>query len=157
MKMTIRLTVGFSLLLMLSSSVAGQATTSTTSTITPLNSPVGSSCSPELADITGIVHVVRHMTQNDQGIISQVVQLNASGIGVGQISGQMYVFNQSSHQIFNSRQPALEFTMVETIHVTRAGEGPRNDDFRLRAVVHVTINENGQMTAEVNSFERVCD
>jgi hypothetical protein len=145
------------LLLALTRSAAAQATTSTTSTTTPLNSPVGSSCSPEFVDVTGIVHLVRHTMQNGQGLVSQIVQLNASGIGVGQISGQTYVFTQSSHEVFNSQPPALEFTMVETIHLIRAGEAPQRDDFRLRLIVHVTINENGDMTAQVNSFERICD
>jgi hypothetical protein len=156
MKTATRLFVSVFFLFAVTARPAGQATTSTTSTTVALNSPVGSSCSPELVDVTGMVHVVQHTTQSGQGLVSQIVQLNASGIGVGQISGQTYVFTQSSHQVFNSQTPRLEFTLVETIHLMRTGEAPRRDDFRLRAVVHVTINENGQMTATVESFDRAC-
>jgi hypothetical protein len=48
----------------------------------------------------------------------------------------------------------LESTLTETIHVI---SGWGNDDFRLRAVFHTTINANGDVTAVVESMDRVCD
>jgi hypothetical protein len=142
-------------LLMMSASLIAQATTSTTSTTTPLVGTVGSSCAPELIDVTGSVHVVQHTTQNSQGVMSQVFHLNVDGIGTGQVSGNQYVFTQTTHQVFNRRDdPSLEFTMTETIHVISSGGA---DDFRMRALLHVTINADGTVTTEVVKVERVCD
>jgi hypothetical protein len=140
--------------LLASAAPLAQATASTTSTRTPLDGTVGSSCSPELVDITGNVHVVQHTTQNGQGL-RQMVHLNADGIGVGQVSGDHYVFSQSSNQVFNRHDSAaLEFTNTETIHVIRSGPGA---DFRLHAVTHVTITPDGTITATVEKLERGCD
>jgi hypothetical protein len=141
-------------LLMATAGPIAQATTSTTSTRTPLGGTVGSSCAAELVDVTGSVHVVQHTTNNAQGI-RQMVHLNVDGIGVGQISGEHYVFTQTSNEVFNRHDTsALEFTTTETIHVIRSGPG---DNFRLHAVIHVTITPDGTITAEVVKVERGCD
>jgi hypothetical protein len=91
---------------------------------------------------------------NANGMTSRVSHIILSGIGVGQVTGERYVFHQTSNETFNTREGgSLESTITETIHVLSAGG---NDDFRLRAVFHGTINANGEMTATVESFERIC-
>jgi hypothetical protein len=142
-------------LLLSSAAVIADATTSTTSTTTPFTTVIGTSCAGELIDVTGDVHVLRHTTDNERGFASTVTHLNVSGLGVGQVTGDPYVFTQTSHDVFNTHggEP-LESTLTETIHVIGSGENP---DFRLRAVFHTTINANGEVTAVVESMDRVCE
>jgi hypothetical protein len=57
--------------------------------------------------------------------------------------------------VFNRHDTsALEFTLTETIHVISSGPGA---NFRLHAVMHVTIAPDGTITAEVQKLERGCD
>jgi hypothetical protein len=142
-------------LLILSTVVNGQAKTTTTTTTASFTSVISTACAGELIDVTGHLHRVQHSTANGQGLVSTVTHLNVSGIGVGQVTGEHYVFTQTSTDAFNTRAGApLESTITETIHVISAAG---NDDFRLRAVFHTTINENGETTAVVESMARVCD
>ena len=144
----------FAFLLTLNAVVLGQATTSTTTTTTPFTSIITTTCAGELIDVTGTTTVVRHSTRIEQRFVSTVTRLIVSGIGVGQVTGEQYVFTQVSGDLFNTHGGApLESTLTETIHVISSGG---HDDFRLRAVFHTTINENGEVTAVLESMERVC-
>jgi hypothetical protein len=77
------------------------------------------------------------------------------GAGVGETTGTRYEFNQSSSQTFNRHgSDAIESTSVDYVRVSSGGD--EQNDFFLRSLVHVTINAQGEMTAHVDQFERVC-
>ena len=141
------------LVLLVSVPVAAQATGGASSTTTPLNTTIGSPCAGELIDVTGQVHVVQHTTSNE-GTTTTFFHLNTSGIGVGQSSGQRYVFTQSTTQVFNTHQTAFEFTLTEIIQVISAGPG---NNFRIRALFRATVDATGRLTVELMEFERICD
>lgn len=139
---------------MVSASVPAAAQTAgASSTTTPLNTTIGTLCAAELIDVTGQVHVVQHTVTN-KGTTNTFFHLNTSGIGIGQTTGQRYVFTQSTTQVFNIHETAFEFTLTEIIHVISAGEG---DNFRIRALFRGTVNALGHVTVELSEFERVCD
>ena len=57
--------------------------------------------------------------------------------------------------MFNRRgSDALEFTFVDYVLVISAGNA--QNDFFLRHMIHVTINAQGEITAQINESERVC-
>jgi hypothetical protein len=143
-------------LLALNSSVAAQATSTTTSTTSPLGGTIAPSCQGEVIPVTGQVHTTIHTTINPQGDSNLVFHINVHGAGVGETTGTRYEFNQSSNQVFNRHGTgALEFTFVDFVRVI--SQGPEQRDFFLRMLIHVTLNAQGEVTAQVNEFERVCD
>jgi hypothetical protein len=142
-------------LVVVSSSAHAQSATSMTNTTTPFNSSIFPSCHGESIAISGHMHVIIHTTQSSDGLVSDVFHLNLQGSGVGDTTGTQYGFTQATHTTFNRHDTgALEFTLTETIHVISRGH---QDDFRMRFLIHVTWNAQGQATAQVSAFERICE
>ena len=94
------------MVLALSAAVAGQAQPTTTSTSTPFTSVIGSTCAGEVIDVSGNLHRLQHSVTNRQGLVSTVIHLNITGTGVGQVTGEHYVFTQTSTESFNNRAGA---------------------------------------------------
>jgi hypothetical protein len=144
-------------LLALNSSAAAQAMSTTTSTTSPFGGTIGGTCQQEVISISGQTHATFHTTINAQGDSNLVIHINVHGGGVGETTGTRYEFNQSTNQVFNRHgSGALEFTSMDFIRVIAAGNQP-DDDFFLRSQIHVTLNAQGEVTAQVRAFERVCE
>lgn len=80
------------------------------------------------------------------------MHINLQARGTGQATGEQYVFTQNTNVAFNTQQPLpLEYTETETIQ----GRGQTADRY-IRALFHTTINANGELTAQVEDFERKC-
>ena len=47
-------------------------------------------------------------------------------------------------------------TQTVTFKVIRQGSDTTTDDYNVKALTHVTVNENGEVTAEVTNFEFEC-
>ena|SRR5687768_15070496 len=142
-------------LLALVDSISAQATTTTTSSTTPINTVVGTPCAPESISITGQHHLVMHTTQTNNGTV-RVFHFNTHGEGIGQTTGLKYEFTEPQTMVFNTHDSgAVEFTFVDSVHVISQGD---QNDFRLRNQIHATINAQGRGTmaarAQVPGFVR---
>jgi hypothetical protein len=117
-------------------------------------------CGDELAQIQGTLHTVAHTTIDATGVRHIRGHFNEQGQGEGTISGDKYVF----HDVFNLRENLsgddpgdhLTFTVTETAELIRQGSTTPTDDQRVKSLVHVTINANGEVTADVVKIEFEC-
>jgi hypothetical protein len=149
------LTLSVLLVFLTTISVMAQATTTTTSTTTPLDTNIGSSCVGELIHVTGQLHVVMRTTTTPSGFTAREFHINLHGSGEGFETGNQYEFMQTTNLVFNRPDDTpLEFTLAETVHIVSHGS---NNDFRVRTLIHVAINANGEVSAQINEFDRVCD
>jgi hypothetical protein len=145
----------FCLLALAGRAFAQPATTTTTSTSTEFTSVIGTLCGAgETISVTGRVHHLQHITQTSAGVTSRVTHINVQALGTGQVTGEQYVFTQNTNVAFNTQQPTpLESTETETIQIIGRGQ---TDDRYIRALFHTTISATGELTAEVQAFERHC-
>jgi hypothetical protein len=131
-----------------------QSRTTTTSLSAEFTSVIGTLCHAEAITVSGRVHHLQHTTRTNAGVTSRVTHINLQAIGTGQTTGEKYVFIQNTNVAFNTQQPLpLESTETETIQIIGRGQTP---DRYIRALFHTTINANGELTAQVEDFEREC-
>jgi hypothetical protein len=76
-------------------------------------------------------------------------------------SGAEYVLNetQNNHQNFNvfSETGAANFHITQSLRVIRQGSaGMSPDDFKTETLLHLTINCNGEVSADVSQVEAEC-
>ena len=117
-------------------------------------------CGEELAQIQGTLHTVAHTTIDATGVRHIRGHFNEQGQGEGTISGDKYVF----HDVFNLRENLtgdepgdhVTFTVTETAKLIRQGSTTPTDDQQVKSLVHVTINANGEVTADVVKIEFEC-
>jgi hypothetical protein len=120
----------------------------------PFTLSVASTCFPEIVVLTGSAHILQTSEVDSNGGIHFKSQLQSQGIsGVGMITGVKYqgMSLRQTHTIDHST-PALETTFRLDIRVI--GQGPANN-FSVQVTMHITINANGEVTANVvnTSFE----
>ena len=112
------------------------------------------SCTGEFVFIEGTMHTVAHTTIDENGGFHTTFHLNTQGRGVSD-SGAKYVF----HNVFNQHlvfTDASNATLTQTIKLIRQGSATPTDDATLKFLIHVTINANGEVTADVSKFEAEC-
>ena len=109
----------------------------------------------EFVDITGTLHVVAHTTVAPNGNISFFAHSQLQWAkGVGQITGDVYQANGVTHQV-TADATGLPFTTTTTDNVLLIGPGPGNNR-RVHMTIHLTVNANGEVTADVNIIEVTC-
>ena len=95
-------------------------------------------------DTTGALH--RHLTVTGQGVT-----------GIGMISATHYQVNGPfPNGLITQVVPgngAIAFTSVTSFHLISRGS---TDNFILHVLLHITVNANGDMTADVFSIIPVC-
>jgi hypothetical protein len=113
-------------------------------------------CTGEEAFIEGTAHSVFHFTEDANGGFHVKSLFHVQGQGVSP-SGAKYVIHDSSNSHFNVRaESADNLTHTGTFKVIRQGSATPEDDFKVKLLFHVTINANGEVTAEVEADEREC-
>jgi hypothetical protein len=114
-------------------------------------------CPPDQEGILvdGTLHTVSHTNIDANGGFHTKVLLNFQGQGVGEITGDKYVFQDVFNLQINEPGP-LEETQTRTLKATRQGSATEDDDLQLKSVIHLTLLANGEVTAEVRQFEVVC-
>ena len=130
---------------------AGAFTVTDTNRI-PVSETVGGLCSDEPIFVEGTLLTVVHTTIDANGGGHTTFQFHIKGEGVGLESGDKYVYNNLSRNEFNSTGPFNE-TFTATFKVIRQGSVSTTDDLNARAVFHVTVNANGEVTTEFVRFE----
>jgi len=98
-------------------------------------------------------------TTNDRTRVS-IYHNNLAGVGEGYIedeesgnkslTGNRYTLNHSRTDAVTHHDVGSTFTQTLQFRVIGHGEAP---DFRLRLLVHTTINNNGEVTSEVVSVD----
>ena len=109
----------------------------------------------EEAFVEGTLNTVTHTTTDANGGSHTKLHFNFQGQGEGVSTGDNYVF----HSQFNANEnftDALTTTFTQTFQIKRQGSATPTDDDKAKTVFHVTVNAQGEVTAEVANFEEVC-
>ena len=162
LRITLRLSLvlAFAAMLSLGGMTRPRVANATTSNLTiPIDLTIFAPCANdgagEFVHITGGVHIVDHITVNDNHVTLR--QHNqAQGIsGVGLTTGDLY------HETGKTESTAtfqLDGTQNESTFINRVrlvGQGP-NNNFVLQKHDHATINNNGEITSNHTSFSVEC-
>jgi hypothetical protein len=152
------LAAGLLTLTLLSKPAQAQAQTSIDIERTPFSDFVSGCSGEEYFLLEGTLKTVAHTTMDASGGFHTKFQFHLWGQGEGLSSGDKYVFNDiaNSNIIRSPTGADLIATEAQTFKITRQGSVMTTDDFQAIAVVHFTINAQGELTAEVHHFEQVC-
>jgi hypothetical protein len=120
-----------------------------TSTTIPLEAIRSGDCTGEDVELSGKIHLVSQIQPDG----SEVGHVNYQGVsGVGLTSGTTY--RASSVDSFRLAAP-----FPSDIHSVRSlrliSPGPE-DDLLVKFLFHVTVNANGEITAEVEDVDSEC-
>jgi hypothetical protein len=120
-----------------------------TSTTIPLDGIRSGDCTGEDVELSGTIHLVSQL-QSDG---SEVGHINYQGVsGVGLTSGTTY--RSSSVDNFRLAAPfPSDITSVRSLRLISPGP---EDDLLVRFLFHITVNANGEITAEVEDVNFEC-
>ena len=109
----------------------------------------------EMVVLEGVMHTKFSVTNDGNGgfhvrTSSQPQKLQ----GVGQITGDKYNGNGITQTNDNVRGPfPSTYTYVNNYNFIGQGKG---NNFQVHETVHVTINANGEITADTNNYRSTC-
>lgn len=134
-----------------------QATTVTTNEQVPITVfafvPCANDGAGELVVLTGTLHVLTHVTIDDQGGLHVKQHFQPQGLsGVGLTTGDTYRGTGVTQTEFNATA-ATEQTSINNFRII--GQG-RDNNFLVHSTFHVTVNANGEVTTVVDNFSAEC-
>ena len=105
-------------------------------------------CGEDLLHTAGNLHILISFTMNDNHVSGNVHFQPQGAKLVGLTTGAEYVGTGMSHHTFAEQLDggATTFTSVDNFRIIGKGQAP---SFLAQAVVHTTINANGDVAAEV--------
>jgi len=107
----------------------------------------------EWIDLSGSLHVVQHTTTTPHGQFVVANQVSAQGtIGVGETTGTVYVASYEQHEGHLFDVPGQD-TVTGDFRFIDPGTG---DALFVHVTLHVTIDANGNVTAEVVNVSEDC-
>ena len=119
-------------------------------------SPCGNGGAGELITFSGTIHIVSRTTVDVQGGAHITLRSNVQGAeGVGQTTGDVYRGTGMSSSVTNTNPGGLPYTGTFVNNFRLIGQGP-GTSLHVHEVVHFTINENGELTAEVTNVSTEC-
>lgn len=138
-----------------------KATTVTTNTfyqesgtLTAATNPAIVACAGEALDFTLNGHLVSHVTETDNGYHA-VFKVNEEVALVGVDSGRqwrgIFVLNEQESDI---DQLPFETQLMRLLKIVPQGPGP---GFTRQRLIHLTIDSNGNVTADVDELRLSCD
>jgi hypothetical protein len=98
---------------------------------------------------------VAHTTVDENGVFHSEFTFVFKGQGVSD-SGANYVFHEVGNHTFNDTlAPGENFndTVTQTGKLIRQGSATPTDDQEFRALIHVTINDQGEVTSQFETIE----
>jgi len=108
----------------------------------------------EMIDLTGQVHAVFSVTVDGNGGVHIATHFNDAGVsGIGLTTGNKYQASGGNHFVSNSGGTRNEFTFVNNFLLVAPGAG---NNLRVHELVHVTVNANGEITAETDNIAVDC-
>jgi len=107
----------------------------------------------ELVDLSGTLHVLILVTVDSDSGFHAKSHFQPQGVsGIGQTTGAKYQATGVTQSQFNGKVGS-EFTFVNNFRII--GQGPGNN-FLVHQNVHVTVNANGEVTANVDNSSVEC-
>jgi len=126
------------------------------STFVPSTGTFFDFCTGELIELDGINHFVVSTTEVPGGGIHQVMHLNALNFhGTGLVTGTRYTAVGANNSALKFDMPQGATTTEVSVHLRLLSDGPGADIF-LDSLYHVTVTPNGDVTADVDTFETSC-
>jgi hypothetical protein len=122
----------------------------------PLNQTVFNPCTSDLIAFTGNIHIVVAMTPDASGGFHFHADVNVSGVtGVGVPSGITYHGVGGDWVEFNAKPPfPVAATFTNVFGLISTGSSP---NFVVTETLHMTVNADGTMTANVARFSITCN
>ena len=138
------------------SAARAQATTVTSNASFPF-AETAVSCDGETVNLSGKMHILAHATTDARSGRHVVLQINTASIkGVGESSGSEYVSSTTNHDSINDPDTLggqSEHTLITKFLLVGKGRLP---DMFVKTTLHVTVNANGEVTAEVTNVTAEC-
>jgi hypothetical protein len=120
-----------------------------TSTTIPLDAIRSGDCTGEDVELSGTIHLVSQ-TQSDG---SEVGHFNFQGVsGVGLTSGTTYRASAVDHVRLGAPFPS-DIHSVRSLRLISPGP---EDNLLIKFLFHITVNANGEITAEVEDVNSEC-
>ncbi|MEH7013982.1 hypothetical protein V7087_24760 [Neobacillus niacini] len=109
----------------------------------------------EFVDLTGVAHVVSHVSTDNNGGFHVVSHFNTQALeGKGSLTGTRYVGRMSDTLSSNAKPPfPNEFTAESSFTLISLGQAP---NFQVHTTIHLTVNANGVPTAAFAHFDSSC-
>jgi hypothetical protein len=138
--------------------VLAKADTTTTNIKQPLDETTFVPCADggagEDVHFTGTSHMVFHVTDDAGGKFHMTGHFNTQAVkGTGLTTGDTYQGIDSINGVQNNGMVGGTFTQVENFLLI--GPGPGNN-FMIQRQTHITVNANGEVTAEVDNLKENC-
>ncbi|HZG51130.1 MAG TPA: hypothetical protein VEZ40_03245 [Pyrinomonadaceae bacterium] len=138
------------------SAARAQATTVTSNASFPF-ADTAVSCDNETVNISGKMHLMAHVTTDARSGRHIVLQINTASVkGVGASSGSEYVSGATNHDSINDPDTTggqTEYTTTTKFLLVGKGRLP---DMFVKTTMHVTVNANGEVTAQVTKVTAEC-
>lgn len=142
-------------------SATPQATVTMTNVSIPIDLVVFVPCADngmgEFVDLSGDLHILIHVTISNSGRVTVKQHTQPQGIsGIGQSTGDRYRgtgVTQSTQTFDGIDGFPFQTTLVNNFRII--GQGPGNN-FLVHENSHITINANGEVTAEVDNLSVDC-
>jgi len=114
-------------------------------------------CSGERVTVSGVQHIVGHVTRDAKGRFHYVFTRNTKGTGIGQATGDRYILIDTVAQLNLEVLPGQTQTLSQEYHsvLLHQGEGLPGDDTAIHFLSKLTLDVNGAVTTliEVQSVE----
>jgi hypothetical protein len=122
----------------------------------PVDGTALSDCGGEAVLVTGSFHRVLTITDDHAGGFHVNDHMDYTGLqGTGVNSGSKYVAQQIVSVNFNVPGPTVGFEVTQTMMFTLIGQGTAPNEV-LTALIHYTIDANGELTTYVDNFRVKC-
>ena len=127
----------------------------TTNIQVPLDMYVFVPCVPEMIHITGELHILLTVTvtPNTLHFTSHFQPMGVSGVGL--TTGDKYQGTGVTRQSVNVNGVVYPYNYTYVNNFRMIGQGPGNN-FMVHQNVHLTINANGEVTAQVDNLKITC-
>jgi hypothetical protein len=139
------------------SAAGAQATTVTTNEFVPVTLfafvPCANGGAGELVTLEGTLHVLTHVTIDDQGGLHVKQHFQPQGVsGTGLTTGDTYHGTGATQTEFNATA-GVEQTSINNFRII--GQGPDNN-LLVHSTFHVTVTPDGDVTTVVDNFSVEC-
>ena len=155
--MTIKIIVAGTVMVLMAAGLAGAAAESMR---VPFAGPAFVSCANdgvgEIVDLSGTLHIVTNTTEDANGGLHTRLHFQPQGaIAIGQVTGDTYRTVGVTQQTVNIRSDGFPVTDTFVNNFRLIGPGTGNN-LLVHQVVHMTINANGETTADVSTSSVEC-
>jgi hypothetical protein len=117
----------------------------------PINGAIVNPCNGETFTYTGSFHGIFNALVDDNGLVHLVINDNIHVSGTGD-QGSSYVGSETDQDVFNGRA-GVEQTIATSFKMISKGSAP---NFYMHILVHMTVNEDGTLTANIYTVTASC-